>query len=740
MKHSYFEDEMNPRRANRWICFAALFLIALPGAVAQEGGSLLATHFHLASRVPHVEPITDSAMLDRLEGLCRFDVQWQNAQGAIIDPYLEREYQYSTPYFAYAVGVLASAGRAPDLLPHGVAAMEHATVQFSGGIRTIPDGHSEFFLASLSEALEVYEPLIPHQEWMRWHDRMMLPTFEVIGPTHNNNWRTYGMKGEWKRACMGLVSHTEAVTLIEKWWTTEQRARFAAAPTRLYHDRSSDPDTLSVALVGEGNLLSLVLNGYDGPSATDIRTKVLAALRATVLLVDPSGQVPANGRTDDHIWTEIGMQLAFSVAAPMLRAEGDVETADAMERITALSFAGVQRWSRTQDIWKGSYFITKNHFNPLLRVGYQNASQMTNYTGALMFHLAEMYEVRRGRKPANLGRPTPQEVGGYAFELDSKFASVFADAGGLQMQINLRGETMETNDNWWTPLGVVRIARSGWETRLGPSDGAQTSTDAASFAPEFLRGGKWRRLEQLPKQYQATWSVQTVNPAIVRATLEYHPVEGSSGPSFRDRFILTPIGVLSTVEAMGGAPASWAFTLPLLVNDGQPLKPSVRGHIAETSYSVSGDQADKESFLALDPGVILNATAPMVRSTYGDLLPVRATAQGAVLHIFVYPNDATQPDAASMLASIQITPGGFHSTIGSVEGNVYVGKNFAGGRAHEVDLQEQGGPRVKFADTCGFVMQLHDGSIQALEVDRPTTATIGGKKYNLDAYAPLQLQ
>ena len=334
-------------------------------------GSAELTHFHLAPRTSAVQPITPSAMLDKLDGLCRFTVQWQDASGAVIDPFVHREFQYATPYFAFAVGTLVQAGRSRDLLPHGVAAMEHATRQLGEGDAAVPDGHGEFFLASLSEALPVYKELVPRETWLRWRDRLRLPIARMIGEDHLGNWRTYAMKGEWQRAKLGLVSRADAIVFIEDSWKKDQLGRFAAEPTALYHDRSSDPDTLSVALVGEANLLALVVEGYDGPSAPQMKTKVLDALRSTVLLVDPTGQVPANGRTDDHVWTEAGLQLVFSAAAPMVRAEGDARTADAMERLADLSFAGMDRWRRSDGRWSGSYFITKNHFDPRLRVGYQ---------------------------------------------------------------------------------------------------------------------------------------------------------------------------------------------------------------------------------------------------------------------------------------------------------------------------------------------------------------------------------
>lgn len=701
-------------------------------------------HFHLAPRMVTVPPITNRAMLEMLEGLCRYDAQWQDGQGAVIDPYLNREIQYATPYFAFGVGTLVQAGRAADLLPRGVAAMDHATRQIGAGHAAIPDEHGEFFLASLAEALPVYRALVPAKQWNLWRDRLRLPIAQLISD-RTNNWRTYAMKGEWLRASQGLVSRPVAVAFIEHSWLQEQAERFAQAPTFLYHDRSSDPDTPSVALVGEGNLLSLVLEGYDGPSAPQIRRKVLDALSATLLMVDPSGQVAANGRTDDHVFVDTGLQLACSAAAILLLGDGDIRTAAEMERTAQLSFTGMQRWRRTDGPWvgkpgkrwDGSYSITKNQFDPALRVGYQSASQETNYTGALIYHLAEMYRLRHAQKARPATVLAPAEVGGYALELDSQFATAFANAGGLQVQFNLRGQTGETNGNWWTPLGVVRIARSGWDTRLGPSDGAQTATDAVSFAPEFLKNGKWTRLEQLPKKYQATWTVQTVNPAIVRATLEYRPVDGS-GPSFRDRFVLTPDGMLSTVEPIGEAPASWAATLPLLVNDGQPLKPSVGGRLAETSYPAAGQGlADTESFLALDSDTRLDATASTVRSTYGDLLPVRLERTGDTQHTFVYPHDRTEPSASAVLASFRLTKDGFDSILGRVSANVYVGATFAGGTAKEVDIKGNGTISLRFNQQCGFVLRRRGGRVSALETDRDVEAELDGRTVHTRAYQPI---
>lgn len=248
-----------------------------------------------------------------------------------------------------------------------------------------------------------------------------------------------------------------------------------APPFFLYHDRTSDPDTLNVEAVGRGNLLGLIHLGYDGPSAGAIRHAVETATRNTLYLHDPSGQAPTNGRTDDHVRVEPWLAGQFRRAA-------------------TLAFQNVQRWRRPD----GSFSVTKNWFDPALRVGHQNASQYSNYNGSFMYHLAEIFHARAATIPEH---PAPAEIGGYAFKLDDEFATAFANAGGMQVQFNLREQQSETHGNWWTPLGVVRIARPGWDTRLGPSDGALTKEGRVSLIPEGAIG-------------PAEWTADFVHPLL----------------------------------------------------------------------------------------------------------------------------------------------------------------------------------------------------------------------------------
>jgi hypothetical protein len=710
--------------------------VALTAAVVLLGaagsGSVVRTGYHLTARPWKPLGIPKDKYLDAIEGVCRYSIRHQDAGGAIIDPFLKREHQYATPYFAYATGTLIHAGRAPDLLPYGVKAMDHATSCFAGGNSAIPDQHGNFFIAPLVGALELYEGHVPAPVMANWRERLKKPRRDIQAENATNNWETYVMKGEWMRVLASLADRAEATAAIEEAWVSRQRDRVAPEPWRVYHDRTSDPDTLSVEAVGRGNLLALTHLGYDGPSAREIREAVETGTRLTLLLQDPSGQVPANGRTDDHVWVDIGYQLAFEVMAG--RSRNDAWLAGQFRHAAMLSFQSIGRWRRTDGPWAGSYFVTKNHFDPELRVGYQPASQYSNYNGSLMFHLAEAYHARVTEIEE---RPAPSEIGGYAVEMDPQFASAFANAGGMQMQANLRGQATVTHENRWSPLGVVRFARPGWDTRLGPSDGALTTAGGGvTFAPAFLENGRWLRLADLPARYEGVWSVQFVHPLLVRCAVDYRPKKGESGPTFRHEFTLTPDGVFSVLRKTSADAAKWGVTWPLLENDGRPLARAQSAYIASTGYAGS---ADRQNFLAIAASAPEVTSEEPVRSTFGDLRPLRVVTAEAVNRTFVYPAGAGDPAPDLVRGSFEVTPDGFRSVLGRVSGNLYAGRTSAGGAGTEIDLDGDGKADVRFSRECGFLLQLDRGRVIAIETDRAVTGDVQGRRISLGAHSPALL-
>src|SRR5205809_6761150 len=105
----------------------ALSTVVVFCAAPTEPSPIVRTGYHLTARPWRPLAIPKDRYLDAIEGVCRYSIRHQNAEGAIIDPFLHREHQYATPYFAHAAGTLIHAGRAPDLLPYAIKAMDHAT-------------------------------------------------------------------------------------------------------------------------------------------------------------------------------------------------------------------------------------------------------------------------------------------------------------------------------------------------------------------------------------------------------------------------------------------------------------------------------------------------------------------------------------------------------------------------------------------------------------------------------------
>jgi hypothetical protein len=366
-----------------------------------------------------------------------------------------------------------------------------------------------------------------------------------------------------------------------------------------------------------------------------------------------------------------------------------------------------------------------------LRVGYQDASEYSNYNGSLMFHLSEAYHARRS---AIAERPAPAEIGGYAFALDDEFASVIANAGGMLVQANLRGQVGESSGNYWTPLGIVRFGRPGWETRLGPSDGALTAAGGVSFAPTFLEGGRWARMADLSARYQAAWSVDFVHPLLVRCALTYGPKPGQAGPVFRNDLMITPDAVLSEVRRTSGESAAWGVTWPVLESDGAALQARYQASIAAVRYPGGSDE---QNFIALDRDANLAAGDAPLRSTYGDLRAVRMTTKDTVSRTLVYPRSAVDPSAEDVRRTFTRQPDGFRSAVGIVKGDLYIGRTAAGGLGREIDLDGDGQPDVRFVETCGFVLQLRKGAVVAIEADRDVEANLRGKTIHLKRHQPV---
>ena len=741
--------------------FRTIFLTSIylsgPFCFAQDmPASLPSINYHLAASPWEPLETPKEAYLEAVEGMVRVAHQFQDNDGAIIDPYLHREHQYSTPYYGIALGALLRADRAMDLLPSGIRAMDKALQDFSNGCDSIPDRHGEFYIAALAEAVELYKGHVPEGKYAEWLTKMATPVEKIWKgwDTSLNNWRTYVMKGEWLRAKYGFVEKEKAVSLIEENWKNyTQYERIGMDKWNLYQDWTSDPQSHAVEAVGRGNLTSIALSGYDGPSAEQLLEIVRRGGRTSMLLQSPTGQCPPNGRTDDHVFNDILYQLIFEALAEDALQQGDACLAGQYRRSALLAYQSIQRWKRDDNSWAGSYYITKNFYDPGERIGYQPASQWGNYTGAMIFHLAEAYLTRSSSIEEV---PAPTEIGGYAFRTDDRFSTFVANAGGMQVFVNLRGATVPKYNVYWTPLGAVRFSKVNWDDRLGPSDGEKTNATSGemtvysrgagetedvvynqtglTFGPTWIERDKWTHLADVARHYEGTVATEFVHPLLVKFKITYAYITGRGGPYFQQEFTITPDGVMTQLSCRQSIP--FGVTAPLLVDDGRPLETNVADGIASTRY-VGG--SDKQNFIGLNKELDVKIGGGALRSTYGDLLPVRFQSSDEKQVIFVYPQSVNDPDALDVKKSFRLNNDGFSSVLGTVKGTIYKGRYSAGGFGNSLDLDDDGVSELTFSEACGFIAQLRGGEVIAVEADRDVELNIHGKNVILSAFKPVEI-
>jgi hypothetical protein len=622
------------------------------GLVAQitnsQPASLPELKWHLTARPWQPLNTSRTNLLDKVENIVNAlaPLQYWNTaspgdvqdggdvqNGSIIDPYRLSEWQYATPYFSFAVATAVASGRSTNLLEFGARALDHSTADIAGldGNYQANASHGEFFGAPMMKALRLYKQIAPlypsvltSNRIARWESRLTTSRTLYMNNGVTQNWRTYGMKGEWLRVQDGLIprnagtssSSYQGVSYIEDRWLNEQRARYVRDRDVLglnpyflsYHDDDAGTKQNFAYWGGAtGNLLDMIRNGYDGASRADIEQTVRFSARSLLLMTAGSGDAPAGGRTGDHVWNDIVYGNTFELAAEMAWADGNARLAGQYRRAARLAFQSAWRFQQEH----GWFSVTKSLISPAHQNHYADWSALCNYNGYTEIHSSEAFATELSPIPE---QPAPAEIGGYVAILDEQFDNTFANAGGMQVQICTEGSTAANlaGSLRWYALGIARFSRPGWESRLGPGDGWMKAdgSQAISFAPTFFESNAWQMVSQQPDRFIGAFTPTFTHPLLVRGTLTITPKSGQTGPSFAMNLTLTPDGVLVDTSRTAGT-NSFGLTWPLMEYDGKHvLSTNITSHIASTAYpKMSATKTITEAENATLSGGVTLATA-----------------------------------------------------------------------------------------------------------------------------------
>lgn len=538
-------------------------------------------------------------------GIVAYFRHFQTADGRIVDPFVRREVQYSTPCYAWAATVLVVSGKQPDLLDSAAMALTCALQQLADA--NAADRHGDFFTFPAMLAYEHLRDRMSLERRQRWETLLKaIDPFRAYrdvlkeGKHKVHNWNVAAIAGEFLRAQAGFTD----LRFVEQHLSA-QLPHFTAEG--LYRDPNVP---MAYDLFSRHFLAAMLERGYAGKFQRELNALLERAAWTSLLMQSPLGELPTGGRSAQHQWNEAMQCVTYEIWARRKRREGDEVAAQAFRKAALLALQSIQRWVRPS----GELWIVKNRFDPALRHGFESYSFHSQYNLLTASMLATAWLFADESIPAGV---CPAEMGGFVVHLPD-FHKVIANAGGLYVEIDTAA------DPNYNSTGLLRVHRKGVDGLVGPSDGAAIRDEPLAIGIAWLEGNKWQPLAglgqgQIPRVKVIPYE-QT--PQRVAFTVRYE----LNRPQVREvveTYELTPTRVRVTA-GVDGAVDRLLVRFPALAFDGQRA----------SLITVNGDMAtvrlgdSQQTFrLEVPKGVELRRTGRWVRCRNGYLEPIEGEVQ-----------------------------------------------------------------------------------------------------------------
>jgi len=484
----------------------------------------------------------------------------QNAGGAIRDPYLGKEFQYSTPAFALAAATLIDSAGRNDLIDPAARAMDWATTTLSE--RTSADGHEDFYAPMIAHALPLLKPHVDAARASEWEDaiRRFNPHKTYRMEPGKNNWNVVALAGEARFQQMGLRKRSSTFVVN----SLGAQGRLFRSPHGLYLEGPMAYDHFPRLWAAD-----MLAGGYDGPFRDALAEVLRRGAVTSLFLQSPWGELPAGGRSAHHQWNEAEQCVTYEIYAAHAHAAGDEQLAGVYKRAAHLALSSMQRWVRPS----GEMQIVKNRVDPTRRHGYEGYSSHSQYNLLPMAMLSIAYaHAAPTEKVAE--KPAPADVGGYVLVIDA-LHKVVASVAGTYVEIDTRG------DHNYDATGLIRVHVRGVSPQLGPSDSALADpkyhvsggspgrrTTGVGIAWRAGGGGAWRRIGELGNGTINSTDVKVVKETPERVVFEVTYSGDLNGLSrIVERYVLTR-GRVELTTHVPGYKGPLRYVWPILADDG----------------------------------------------------------------------------------------------------------------------------------------------------------------------------
>jgi len=541
-----------------------------------------------------------------INGIVSYFRHFQALDGRIVDPFVHREVQYSTPCYSWAATVLVVSGQRSDLLESAAAALECALRQLAEA--NPADRHGDFFTFPAMLAYEHLRELVPSERRKRWEQLLSaIDPYKAYrdvlrdskGSVHN--WNVVAIAGEFLRHQAGFTD----LSFVERHLEA-QLPNFTAEG--LYRDPNVP---MAYDHFPRHFLAAMVERGYDGKHREILNELLERAAWTSLLIQSPCGELPTGGRSAQHQWNEAMQCVTYEIWARRKRREGNEPAARAFRRAAFLALQSIKRWIRPS----GELWIVKNRFDPALRHGFEGYSFHSQYNLLAASMLATAWLFADETIPAGV---CPAEISGFVVHLPD-FHKVIANAGGLYVEIDTAA------DPNYNSTGLLRVHKFGVEPLVGPTDGAAIKDEPLAVGIAWREDDRWQPLAGLGQKQvvRASVTVREENPKRVSFTVRYE-LNRPQVQAVLETYELTPEQVRVTAEVEGNV-ESLLVRFPAIAFDGQRAsKITVNGNAAIVQL---GDS--QQTFRVEAPnGVTLMRTGRWVRSRNGYLEPIEGEVKG----------------------------------------------------------------------------------------------------------------
>jgi hypothetical protein len=514
---------------------------------------------NLADAPPTIVPtgLTRQDYLAVITGEVDFWKQHQNASGAVIDPYKNIEWQYSTPAFALSAALLVDQAGRTDLLEPAAKAMDWAVNALA--THTAPQHHEDFFAPMLAHALPLLKPRVDAARSARWEAQIrgFDPYTAYSAGIGGGNWNVVALSGD---ALFGLQGLRDSPDFTED--SLAAQGKSFTSRWGLYLEGPMPYDHFPRLWAAD-----MIANGYAGEYADRLAEVLRRASLTSLLMQSPNGELPAGGRSAHHQWNEAEQCVTYEIYAAKALADGDPQLAAAFKRAAHLSLASMKRWVRPS----GEMWIVKNYFDPSLRFGYEGYSAHSQYNLLPMAMLAIAYQHAQPTETV-AEIPAPADAGGFVFQIDPGLHKIFANAGGMYIELDTNA------DSHYNATGLIRVHKTGMVPQIGPSDSltagksyespATARTTAAIGAAWKGTNGAWKRLAEFTNGAVTAATVSNVSESPNRVSFTVTYSGAFDGPaSVIEDYVVTPDAVDLTTR-LPGYTGPVQYVWPMLADNG----------------------------------------------------------------------------------------------------------------------------------------------------------------------------